>query len=221
MLVEELMSSRGSRASGVELLTNIVIGVGGKLTAGKDEFADYLVREHDFVKLGMSDVLADCLYALDPIIEVVGEEQDVWRYRRLVDRVGYVAAKKNLEVRRLLQYLGTEVGRNIISEDVWVKPAARKIERQLSAGRNVVITGIRYQNELDMVTYWDDRWSGSSGAGTTVWVDRPELNNSDSHSSESSLSAEDFEYVLSNTGTLEELYTRSGELLDAIKRDYL
>ena len=34
-----------------------VIGICGKIGAGKDTFADYLVRKHNFVKLTMSDII--------------------------------------------------------------------------------------------------------------------------------------------------------------------
>ena len=49
---------------------NRLIGLGGKLRAGKDAVGDYLEEKHDFVKLGMSDALNEALLTLNPWIPV-------------------------------------------------------------------------------------------------------------------------------------------------------
>lgn len=197
-------------------MTNIVIGVGGRLTAGKDVFADRLVEQHGFVKLGMSDTLAEALYRLNPWIDI--GEDGLARYQTLVDFEGYVSAKRYPEVRRLLQVLGTEVGRELLGENIWVDAARRRITEQLELGNNVVITGIRFPNELELFEYWED---DDFVAATTVWVDRPSLPAGDTHASENSISPEDFEYQLLNDSTLEALEERSDALLEEIRVDYL
>ena len=88
-----------------------LIGLGGKLRAGKDAVADYLEEHHDFVKMGMSDALNDALLKLNPYIPTERIYADgewvvpagIHRYQDLYDEVGYVEAKKNPEVRRLLR----------------------------------------------------------------------------------------------------------------------
>jgi hypothetical protein len=203
----------------------LVIGVGGLLTAGKDVFADRLVDKHGFIKLGMSDVLAESLYALDPVVggRFLGQTQtfEFMRYQELVDRVGYVEAKKNNEVRRLLQALGTEVGRKLLGENIWVDTARARILELAAMGEDVVITGIRFPNELEMITNLGLP-AGPAHAhvdGTTVWVDRPGIEVG-THASEATLDQNDFEYVLHNTGTLQALETRSDALLDEIRDDF-
>lgn len=201
----------------------LVIGVGGRLTAGKDAFADHLVDQHGFVKLGMSDTLAEALYRLNPIVERGWDTSDypIKRYQDLVDEVGYVEAKKNPEVRRLLQVLGTEVGRQLLGENIWVEAAKKKILEEAEAGRDVVITGIRYANELRMVEYLGSTTFDPGYVGTTVWVDRPGLESTGEHSSENSIGLKDFEYVFDNDGTLEELPGKADELLEVIRNDFL
>ena len=179
-------------------MTARLIGLGGRLRAGKDAVADHLVAKHGFVKLGMSDALHEALLAIDPIVEcwdaAMGGEE---RYSDLIKRDGYVEAKKNPEVRRLLQKLGTEVGRDMIYEDVWADIMARKVDALHAEGKDVVVTGVRFPNEVDMVR---------GVYGKAVWIERPTAGETSSHASESSVSAEDFDVVIHNTGTLDDLY---------------
>lgn len=217
-----------SSSRGEELLTKpIVILVGGRFTAGKDEFADYLVREHGFVKQGMSDTLANALERLDPLIgSKVQVENGTGklvnltevRYTELLDTQGYVGAKTDPEVRRLLQVLGTEVGRELLGKNIWVDAAANRIKEQLAAGNErVVLTGARFPNELAIAQ--SNFNIKNSPTITSVWVTRPGLP-ADLHASETSVSQSDFEYVLDNSGDLNALYTASGALLDMILKDH-
>lgn len=196
-----------------------LIGIGGKRESGKDATSDWIVEDGQgsWVKLGMSDPLAEALYALNPLVPYEPEEDIVrtadildWyeSYQELYDRVGYVEAKKNPEVRRLLQALGTEVGRNMIDQDVWINIAKRNIQEHLDAGRNVIITGMRFPNELDVIT---------DLGGELWWVDRPGHvppgESLSSHSSETGVSQDDFAVTIVNDGTLEDLYGKVFELL--------
>lgn len=195
-----------------------LIGIGGKLESGKDATSDWIVEDGQgsWVKLGMSDPLADALYTLNPVITLdsrvdgpdTGFVRNQVQYQKLHDRVGYVAAKKNPEVRRLLQALGTEVGRNMIDQDVWINIAKRNIQEHLDAGRNVIITGMRFPNELDVITdlggelWWVER-PGHVPAGASI----------SSHASETGVTQDDFSVTIVNDGTLEDLYGKVFELL--------
>lgn len=208
-----------------------LIGLGGKLRAGKDAVGDYLEESHGYTKLGMSDALNEALLALNPIIYVELENRELpeggylpglaitgsvtyIHYRDLHDAVGYVEAKKNPEVRRLLQMLGTEVGRNMIDPDVWVNIAVRKITELREAGVPVVITAVRFPNEVEMI-----RRLG----GTTIWIERPTEARTDAqgdiltHASETSVDAGMFDLTIENVGTLEDLYGWTDAVLEGIE----
>lgn len=211
-----------------DLCMTKIIGIGGRLASGKDAVADHLVENHGWVKIGMSDALGEALYQLNPWIPVgippkVGKFQmlarllerkrgretftTVERYRDVVDRLGYTEAKTNDEVRRLLQKLGTEVGRRIISESTWTDIVVRRAKEAAKTAPGVIITGIRFENELGMIT--------DELGGELWWVDRPSLNATVNagHSSENSVSAVDFERVIRNDGTLEGLYEKVDDLV--------
>lgn len=196
-------------------MTGTFIGLGGRLAAGKDVVADHLVEKHGFIKIGMSDPLLRILVIVDPWVPVApkpgdyeyGTEGRFVRASRLVATVGYVEAKKNPEVRRLLQMIGDNAGRRIHGEDVWVDYHARTIEPQLEFGVNVVLTGVRYPNEVELV-----RRLG----GTSLWVHRPD-NATDpqaaAHESENSVAPDDFDYTILNNRTIADLHEATDNLV--------
>lgn len=166
----------------------MIIGLSGYKQSGKDALADELVKL-GFVKLGMSDILHECMLTLDPIVQV--KNGGVVRYSTLVDEVGYVAAKEVPEVRRLLQAFGTDVGRKMLGENVWADAVALKLDRMTG---DVVVTGIRFPNEAQII---EDR-------GLLVRVERPGFTG-DAHESEHALDDYPFPMVIQNDGPLERL----------------
>lgn len=112
------------------------VGICGYAESGKDEVANVLVQDIGFVSIGMSDALDKYLLILDPWIDMCGYFE---RYSDIRKRLTYVRAKEIPEVRRLLQRLGTEVGR-AIDPDMWVKELRKSAK---SAMKYVVTTGDR------------------------------------------------------------------------------
>jgi hypothetical protein len=180
-----------------------LIGFGGYATSGKDTAADILVNKYGYKKLYMSQVLEQALLALDPIITVTANpfhrlDKDpltVIRYQEIHSKYGYDNSKQIEEVRTLLQKLGTEVGRNILGENVWVDAVFSQADKLMSEGFDVCVCGIRYGNELDAIT---------SRKGLATWVDRG-LAPVNSHTSDNALGPDDFDYILDNRGTIQYL----------------
>lgn len=199
-----------------------VVGVGGLLTSGKDAFADYLVTSWGYTKTYMSHPLHQWMLTQNPWIKLdkpvpcmegwTLEPGEFHPYNYIVHQVGYTEAKEQTEVRRALQRIGTECGRKLISENVWVDAMRREIEEAQARGiTNVVVTGIRYENELKMI---------QSLGGETVWIERPsaraaheeKIRNTDStarHSSEVTLDQDRFDSVIQNDGDLEQLFAKA------------
>lgn len=223
-----------------------LVGLGGELRAGKDEAADHLVKKHGFVKMGMSDVLNEALQKIGPNGPwvrlsrnvVLADTDRIWRYKgdfirygTLLATVGYVAAKEHIDVREYLQGLGTEVGREMIDQDVWVKMAEARIRDHWAQGKDVVITAMRFPNELDMLkrlgghSVWIAR-SASKRLESTGDVGTPEngFKAADggnagvtAHKSETSVSRDDFSYTIHNEGTLKELYRMVDHVVNSVK----
>lgn len=206
-----------------------IIGIGGKLQHGKDVVADHLVDELGWVKVGMSDALNEILVVLNPLIvqqwEIDVTVKKAWwsrktvtvpvehrrtiRYADLIEEVGYVKAKEDPEVRRLLQVMGTEVGRMMIDPNIWTKMMTKKVRELKKKGvPGVIVTGIRFPNESKAI---------KTLGGSLWWVDRPGHvadSDSGSHDSENSLAADDFEVVIVNDRSLNDLRSKVDDLVD-------
>ena len=182
--------------------SNSLIGLGGRLRSGKDTVADYLVESYGYRKIGFSDALHEMLLVLNPTVNLSFTKSS---YADLTTKLGYTGAKKIPEVRRLLQVLGTEVGRNMIDEDLWVNQAEKKIRASWDEGFPVVITGVRFPNELKMIRLLE---------GRSVWVSRPSVDaQTSAHSSENTLQSVYFNSVIQNSGSLDDLYENVDALL--------
>lgn len=192
-----------------------LIGIGGYATAGKDALADFLV-DFGWFKTYMSAPLEQALLILNPLIPVypgkwinrdapkVLDYDSHLVYSDLHELVGYDESKKNIEVRRLLQVLGTEIGRNKFGEDCWVDMAFGVVDREI-VERPVVITGIRYANELKAVR---------SRGGLAVWVNRAGRGPVNAHTSDNTLGPDDFDKVIHNDGSLVDLEAQAYALTE-------
>lgn len=190
----------------------MIIALSGYGGAGKDSVADVLVEEYGFKRFAWADTLRMAASALNPIVGI-SDQGTLLRYDDVIELVGYNDAKFLYpEVRNLLQRLGTQVGRNLISDTVWIDATMSRIKRECSPGSNIVITDTRFTNEADLIKQ-------QSPSGFVVRVSRAGVGPAGDHISEIELDDYDFDYVLINDGTLEDLKTSVDDLLEFTK-DY-
>jgi hypothetical protein len=185
-----------------------LIGLGGYAASGKDAVASILQKNHGWERTYMSAPLEEAYLKLNPWIDVrepnwepgtypsILTYEPFMRYRELHSLIGYDASKNNKDVRGGLQILGTEIGRNMCDEEVWLRYGFRKIDETMADGKSISITGIRYPNELSWV---------KERRGHLVWVSRPGYGPVNGHSSDNALSRDDFDMEIPNDGTLEDL----------------
>jgi hypothetical protein len=111
--------------------SSYVLGICGHAGAGKDMVADYLVKMLDFRRLA---------FAL-PIKKIAHEYF-------LVNWNDLERSDKPEKVRKLLQMLGTEVGR-AFDPDIWVDHMRDNILE--APYKSIVITDVRFPNEAQML----------------------------------------------------------------------
>lgn len=203
-----------------------VVGICGLIGHGKDTAAGFLI-EQGYQRISFAGVLKDAcanIFSWDRILlEGNTKESRVWREtvdEWWADRLGI----ENFTPRYALQYIGTDVLRTHFHPDIWVAACERQIEM---TNRNVVISDCRFFNELGVIkklggttaVVWrldkPDWWatacgvnkSGTLNSNNSMNVVFPEV-----HPSEWSWAGWDFDYKINNTGTLEDLQSRTLEV---------
>jgi hypothetical protein len=170
----------------------MIIGVSGYARSGKDTIGQILVNEFDFHRIAFADILKEAIEILNPYVK--------WglstvRIRDVIESIGREKAKEEIEeYRRLLQVFGTEVGRELLGEDVWVNAAFARMRDD----RNYVVTDVRFPNEFRAVHHH---------AGEIWRVSRPGVGPANAHRSETALDSSDFipDVLIHNDGTIEDL----------------
>lgn len=166
-----------------------LIVLSGYAGSGKDTAADVLVEEFGFTKVAYADKLREALYVLNPMVSDQTFLADV------IDEHGWQGYKKTEysdEVRRLIQTLGTEVGRDMMGENVWVDATYDA----LPDDARVVVTDGRFINELD---------AARARYGYVWRIERDGVGPLNNHSSETeAVDYPFFSLYLHNNGTLEQ-----------------
>jgi hypothetical protein len=176
----------------------------GNQGAGKDEICNYLRDAHSFIKVGFSDPIYELLWEMNPTIidEITGR---YYSYQALVHIYGIDTVKRLYpEVRRWLQIIGTEYGRNVFGQDCWI----RALDARIKDSPLVAVRDVRFENEIDYIR---------ARGGFVVWVQSNRAPERDtSHSSEKLVFVDHADYTVQNNGTLVELYRQ----LDVILADW-
>jgi hypothetical protein len=198
----------------------MIIGICGFIGSGKDTAADYLVNFHEFRRESFANTLKDAVSAVfgwdRDLLE--GRTKAAREWREQVDpwwasRLG----KPQLTPRWVLQYWGTEVCRQGFHDDMWIASLENKLRKSPD---NVVISDCRFPNEIKAI---------KEQKGRIVWIQRGELpwwhdiavranqGNLDAqqvltshnvHASETSWAGTEFDNIIDNNGSIDNLYQR-------------
>ena len=198
----------------------MIIGICGFIGSGKDTIADYLVNFHEFKRESFASSLKDAVslvFGWDRnMLEGRSKQSREWR-----EKVDPWWASRlnmpNLTPRWVLQYWGTDVLRRAFHDDIWIASLENKLKNTTD---NVTISDCRFPNEIAAI---------KNSGGTIVWVQRGDLpkwypmavaaNNGDTekrkrledlkiHASEWSWVGTDFDLVIDNNDSVEDLYRR-------------
>lgn len=166
--------------------------------SGKTTAASVFAEELGFRKIAFADKLRDMLYALNPIIDYgspgQGLSTEPTYLQDIIDLYGWDGYKQTRygpEIRRLIQRMGTEAGRGVLGENIWIDSTLSQYD-----GRDTVIHDGRFYNEFDAVRDF---------GGMVIRIENPNITPDLSHSSESeAVDYPHFDCVLQNDGTEEE-----------------
>lgn len=195
-----------------------IIGICGFIGAGKDTAADYLVNFHGFRRDSFAGTLKDAVAAVfgwdRELLE--GRTRQAREWREQVDT--WWANRLNmpdLTPRWVLQYWGTEVCRRGFHDDIWIASLEHRLR---STQDSIVISDCRFPNEIRAIR---------ANGGKVIWIQRgdlpewhdlavqanqgdiaarAELVNKGVHASETAWVGTDFDAILDNNGSPDDLY---------------
>lgn len=169
-----------------------LIGLTGFAGSGKDTLADSLIELFGFTKYSLANPIKrgiETLFSLD---------SGIWDRHRKEEVIPFLGVSP----RRLAQTLGTEWGREIVGDDVWLKAAEAYIrEHDPDEERAWVIPDVRFDNEA--------AWVRAHG-GLVVHIERPNVRAVETHSSESGVSADLIDLSIVNDGSIQDLRYQAG-----------
>lgn len=202
----------------------MIIGICGLIGSGKDTVADYLVNFHEFRRESFAGTLKDAVAAVfgwdRTLLE--GRTKQAREWREQVDI--WWSAKlgiPNLTPRYILQQWGTEVCRKGFHDNIWITSLENKLR---NATDNIVISDCRFPNEIASIRDAggmiirttrgaDPEWFKAAtivNHGPTrnlSWAsNRAILDNYKIHASETAWAGTEFDVVLDNNGSIDDLY---------------
>ena len=120
----------------------MIIGISGKMGTGKDYIAENYIMPYIENKLKEKCLILSFADMLKINLMV---RHDI----KLNELYG---GRKTQEIRKLLQIEGTEKGRNIYGEDIWVRYLEAWYELHKSRGiKYIIIPDVRFKNEYDFI----------------------------------------------------------------------
>lgn len=182
----------------------MIIGLGYKARAGKDTIASHLVGKYDFVQESFAY----------PLKEQIGRQIMGFNDKQLYGEWKEVLDPEwGRTPRQLLQLIGTDALRKVVHDDFWVIPMKRKLKEHTHNKRNVVISDVRFLNEINAI---------KALGGQIVRVDRDnpdQITGFAKHQSETELdNYEGWDQIITNNSTIEALYQAIDEHIKYVWR---
>lgn len=182
----------------------MIIGLCGNQGAGKDTVGDILISDYGFIKLTFASTLKDIVSVLfswpRDLLEGITETSRVWR-ETTDDFWSEKTGIANFTPRKALQIIGTDLFRIHFYNDIWANIVENKINIILknNSNANIVVTDCRFSNEINIIKKFPN--------SHIITIVRNSNNNlhSLSHSSEAEWVNYNFDDVLQNDNSIDEL----------------
>lgn len=200
-------------------MTTEIIAFVGLIGSGKDTCAQYLVDNFGYKKESFAASLKDAVAAIfgwnRHLLEGATPESRAWREQ--VDE--WWAQRLNmpkLTPRWVLQNWGTEVCRHHFHDDIWIA----SLEHRIMQGGRYVISDCRFPNELKVLKSLGgkvirirrgadpDWWPVAVEANNGNAASKIAMNVSGIHITEWGWAGLDFDSIIENDGTLDDLYSK-------------
>lgn len=211
----------------------MIIGILGFIGSGKGTLSTELVRNHGFVQdsfaASVKDICATVFGWPRHLLEGDTVESREWR-----EEVDIWWANKldivNFSPRYALQFVGTDVFRKVLHEDIWMLTLQNRLLK--NSGADVVISDVRFKNEVKFLQDNNGILVRVRRGADPVWYSTAALANegnqlaetamrgvySEVHQSEWGWAGCNADYTIENNGSLADLQHNIETLLNAINR---
>jgi hypothetical protein len=187
----------------------IIIGLAGEARVGKDTAADFLIQEHWFEPISFATPIkrgVQSAFGLDP--DKPNENREA------------ILSDYGFSKRQLYQMFGTEFGRDMLGDDIWIKVAQRTLNNIIYQEENnpglftdskgIVFTDVRFDNEAEFI-----KRNGGHIIKIERTVNMPRVN---PHCSEDGINPNLITTTIVNNGTIKELHDQINLVLQEIKK---
>jgi hypothetical protein len=204
----------------------MIIGICGFIGSGKDTIADYLTNFYGFRRESFANSLKDAVaqvFGWDRIL-LEGRTKEAREWRERVDPWWAERLNMpNLTPRWVLQYWGTEVCRKAFHDDIWIASLENKLRNSKD---DIVISDCRFPNEIKsiknaggivirVVRGPEPEWYNAAVAynrgpdGNSQWsLSKKVLDESKVHASEYSWVGTNFDAIMQNNGSIDDLFAQ-------------
>jgi hypothetical protein len=200
----------------------MIIGICGFIGSGKDTIADYLVNLHGFRRESFANSLKDAVaqvFGWDrTMLEGRTKQSREWRDQR--DEWWSQRLGKDITPRYVLQQWGTEVCRRGFHDDIWIASLENKLRNSRD---DIVISDCRFPNEIKSIKraggmvvrvvrgpepeWYEDAINVNAGRSNMSWmISKTRMEKLGIHASETAWVGTEFDAVLDNNGSLDDLY---------------
>ena len=190
----------------------MIIGLCGSQGSGKDTVANILVSEYGFIKLTFASTLKDIVAILfswqRDLLEGLTEESRLWR-ETTDDFWSEKLSIPSFTPRKALQMIGTDLFRIHFNNDIWTNIVENKIGVMLKNNpkTNIVISDCRFTNEFNLIKQFTDSHI------IMILREKNISTNKIYHSSETEWVNYNFDTILQNDNSIDELKSNLKSLL--------
>lgn len=179
-----------------------LLAIAGAARSGKDTIAEYLVRNHGYLRNGLADPLKR---AAQHMFFLTDAQRDSDELKEVV--IPYWG----MSPRQMFQKLGTEGGRHVFGDDLWLKRWTYHYDTY-KEHTNYVVPDVRFVNEAEHVR---------SLGGVIIHVTRDSAKgllagDTAKHASEVTLPIGPHDFVITNNGTKKEMCDKLDNIVSSL-----
>lgn len=179
-----------------------LIGIHGPAEVGKDSVGRYLCREHGYIRQAFADPVKRTAQQMFRLTD-----DETWK-DELKQQVNEFWG---ITHREMFQKVGTEAGREIFGEDLWIRNWLKFYEEHKDV-TNIVVTDVRFDNEADIIRELGGVvWHVSSSRPTAL------SRQAQQHASEKGIKFKPGDFRVANDSSFAALYAKIDQLLGCLQ----